>query len=170
MPSAKFRRSPARTLSATGLSRSSLIRSSLMVRWSRLWICALVSDGYRRAPEQQEQETNITVHRKKRSIHPAQVVWRNQRILVGEKCSDPGGAHPGSPRQAEAPGEPRQQRDHEGVHGAGNLERSSDTETLWHRMQSGRFVVLNVLARVKHVEAADPKRYNSAEYQHACVE
>ena len=29
---------------------------------------------YRRAPEQQEQQTNITVHREKRSIQPAQVV------------------------------------------------------------------------------------------------
>src|SRR5258708_28618982 len=38
----------------------------------------LVRDGNRRAPEQQEQETNITVHRKKRSIHPAEVVRRYQ--------------------------------------------------------------------------------------------
>src|SRR6267378_2364092 len=44
----------------------------------RLKPVLLVRDGYSRAPEQQEQETNITVHREKRSIHPAEIVWRNQ--------------------------------------------------------------------------------------------
>src|ERR1700692_2025379 len=96
----------------------------------RLKPVLLVRDGYGRAPKQQEQETNITVHRKKRSIHPAEVVRRNQRMLVSEQRGHHGNSYPRGPRQVETPGEPRQQADHHDVHGTGNVESPGDSETL----------------------------------------
>src|SRR5438309_1556175 len=53
----------------------------------------------RRSPEQQERNTNITVHREKRSVQPAQIVRFYKRVLISEQRrnhTDPG---PRRPRQ-----------------------------------------------------------------------
>src|SRR5467141_2658038 len=91
-------------------------------------------------------------------------------MLVGEQRGYHGDSHPGRPWQLKTPRQPGQQRDHYDVHGAGNGKRPGDAETFWHGKKSRRLVVLDVLAGVEHVEAADPERYSRAENQHARIE
>src|SRR5690349_5155084 len=67
-------------------------------------------NGYGGAPEQQKQQTNITVHREKRSIEATQVVRANQRMLVGQQRRDDGNSRPSRPGQAEARRKPGEQR------------------------------------------------------------
>src|ERR1700687_3683930 len=146
MPSSKLRRSPAKTLSAMGLRRSSFICSSLISapaknRRQDAGATRLgTRNGYCRAPKQQEQETNITVHRKKRSIHPAEVIRRYQRVLVGKQRGHHDDPHPGGPRQVETPRQPCEQSDHHDMHGAGNGERSSNAKALRDGKKSRRLV------------------------------
>src|ERR1700674_4366571 len=115
MPSSKLSRSPAKTLSAIGLRRaSSITRSAVPLAVPEVGCVTLFSlvgllrslslatfayaslyggrsrflpprHRYRRAPEQQKQETNIAVHGKKRSIQPPQVIRVYQRMLVSQQ-------------------------------------------------------------------------------------
>src|SRR5690349_16100147 len=70
MPSSKASRLPARTFSAMGFIRWSVIVSSLILNPSKVSNAPYRSSS---APEQQEQHTNIAVHREKRSVQLAQV-------------------------------------------------------------------------------------------------
>src|ERR1700739_4782352 len=97
MPSSNASRSPANTFSAISFNRWSVIVSALISNPSK---ASNAPNRGRRAPEQQEQHTNISVHREKRSVQPAQVVWFDQRMLVREQRRDDRDARPRQPRQA----------------------------------------------------------------------
>src|SRR6266404_1006515 len=113
MPSSKLSRSPDRTLSAIGFNRRSLIVSSLISNPPKI---SNAPKRRRRAPEQQEQHTNIAVHGKKRSVQLAQVVRFDKGMLVRKQRRHHRDSHPGWPRQPEAEREPSEQPDHAGVH------------------------------------------------------
>src|SRR5215467_4275291 len=133
MPSSKARRSPARTFLAMGRKRWSVRMSSLMetcrpVQRSRpraAWPIPPVPyfgvshlpESRGRSPEQKERNTNIAVHREKRSVEPAQIVRLDQGMFVSEERRDHDQADPSGPGEGEAGGEPGQQCDHSGMHG-----------------------------------------------------
>src|SRR5216684_6822784 len=103
MPSSMLKRSPASTLSAIGFNCLSVIVSSLISNPSKL------SNAPNRccsAPEQQEQHTNIAVHREKRSVQLAEVIRFDKRMFVAEQRRDHGDARPRRPGQAEAERQP----------------------------------------------------------------
>src|SRR5216683_1519204 len=164
MPSSALRRSAASTLSAIGFSRWSVIITSLI---SNPPENSNAPNRYRCAPEQQERNTNITVHRKKRSVQLAQVPWFDKGVLVSKQCPDDGNARPRGPRQAEAVREPTEQSDNPNVHDARDEQRSCDPEALGNRVQTGPLVIVHILTRVEHVEAANPQRDRGAKNQHA---
>src|SRR6266478_1346895 len=97
MPSSKLSRSPDRTLSAIGFNRRSLIVSSLILNPSKI---SNAPNRNRRAPEQQEQHTNIAVHGEKRSVQLAQVVRFDKGMLVRKQTSNNGDACPRRPGQS----------------------------------------------------------------------
>src|SRR5260370_26917431 len=82
MPSSKLKRSFASTFSAIGCNRWSVIVSSLILNPSKV---SNAPNRCRRAPEQQEQHTNIAVHGEKRSVQLAQVIRFDKRMFVGQK-------------------------------------------------------------------------------------
>ena len=49
-------------------------------------------------------------------------------------------------------------------------KRVGDPETLWHGEQAGFGIELHILARVEHIEAADPHSNRCAKNQHAPIE
>src|SRR6266581_786975 len=167
MPSSKLRRSPARTLSAIGFRCWSLNLISLISNLSEI---SNAPDCHGRAPEQQEQQTNIAVHREKRSIEPAEVVGLDKRVFVTEEQANCDDAGPCGPRKSEACGKPREQRNDQDMHNACDPERSGDAETLRNRVETRAAVELHVLAGVQHVEATDPECHSGAENQHSRVE
>src|SRR5580658_6307463 len=136
MPSSKLRRSPARTLSAIGLSAASEIWNSLVMISRANFSCLPARDPYRRAPEQKKQNTNIAVHREKRSIHASEIVRAHQRMLVGQERGDHGDSGPCGPRQMERSRETDQQQRHQHVHLARDHERARDSETFWNREET----------------------------------
>src|SRR6266581_3956871 len=101
--SSKLRRSPARTLSAIGFRCWSLNLISLISNLSEI---SNAPDCHGRAPEQQEQQTNIAVHREKRSIEPAEVVGLDKRVFVTEEQANRDDAGPCGPRESEDCGKP----------------------------------------------------------------
>src|SRR6266852_2003611 len=129
MPSSKLSRSPARTLSAIGFNRRSLIVSSLISNLSK---GSNAPDRRRRAPEQQEQHTNIAVHGEKRSVQLAQVIRLDKRMFVSQQCRDNGYSSPRGPWQAETERQPREQGDHTDVHPSRDEQRLGDPEFFWH--------------------------------------
>src|SRR5437667_1986037 len=167
MPSSKLRRSPARTLSAIGFRCWSLNLISLISNLSEI---SNAPDCHGRAPEQQEQQTNIAVHREKRSIEPAEVVGLDKRVFVTEKQANRDDAGPCGPRESEACGKPGEQRNDQDVHDARDPECSGDAETLRNRVETCAAAELRILAGIEHIETADPECYGGAENQHARVE
>src|SRR5713226_3086173 len=105
MPSSNESRSPASTFSATGFNRWSVIVSSLILNPSK---GSNVPNRRRRAPEQQEQHTNIAVHREKRSVQLAQVVGFDKGMFVSQQGRDDCDSRPRGPRQAKAERQPPQ--------------------------------------------------------------
>src|SRR5580704_11009259 len=142
MPSSADSRSPASTLSATGFNRSSVIVSSLISNPSKI---SNPPKRCRRAPEQQEQHTNIAVHGEKRSVQLAQVIRLDKGMFVSKQRSHHGNARPRRPRQAKAQRQPREKRDHPGVHHARNQQRLGNPESLRHRKKPGALVVIHIL-------------------------
>src|SRR6266478_831511 len=167
MPSSALSRSPASTLSAIGFSRWSVIINSFISNPPEI---SNAPNRHRRAPEQQERNTNITVHRKKRSVQLAQVPRFNKGMFVSKQRGNNRDACPCGPRQAEAERQPTEKRDNANVHHACDQQRVGNTEALRNGIQAGALVVFQVLARVEHVEAANPQRDRSAENQHARIE
>src|SRR5216683_1077725 len=153
MPSSVPSRSPAKTLSAIGFNRWSVIVNSPISNPSKN------SNAPNRrgcAPEQQEQHTNIAVHREKRSVQLAQVIGFDKRMFVSQQRRNNRDSRPRGPRQSETKREPREQR-------------FGDAEFLRHGKKPRAPVVLNILACIEHVEAADPQRDRRAENQHARI-
>src|SRR6266851_8669760 len=120
MPSSNARRCPARTLSAMGRSVVSVriksfksfrfLRcfSTISTNWMPLIEAPLqqcfaanrsnVSNFPKRcsrSPEEQKRNTNITVHREKRSVQLAQIVGFHKRVFVGQQRRDHGNTGPG---------------------------------------------------------------------------
>src|SRR5882724_11669430 len=146
IPSSKLSRSPARTLSAIGFKRWSVIVSSLI---SNPWKSSNAPKRRRCAPEQQEQHTNIAVHGEKRSVQLAQIIRFDKGVFVRQQS---------------------EQHDYADVHRSRNQQRIRDPKFLRHREKPGLLVVIHVLAGIEHVKPAYPKRHSSTKNQHAQVE
>src|SRR6185369_13095273 len=171
MPSSTLRRSPARTLSAMGFSRWSVMVSVWLISsCPNVSTASNAPNGSSSAPEQQERHTNITVHGEKRSVELAQIVGLHERMFVSEQGGNHHDTKPRGPGQREARGEPREQRDHGEVHHARNEQSVRDAKALGNGVQASASVIVKVLAGVKHVEAADPKSDRGAQDQHAGIE
>src|SRR5690242_12528825 len=56
------------------------------------------------------------------------------------------------------------------MHGARNEQRIGDAEAIWNRIQAGTTVVVDVLAGVKHIKAANPESDRGTKKQHAAIE
>src|SRR3984957_3095409 len=177
-PSSALRRSPVRILAAMGSRRASEIWSSAMFEGKpKAPACRRplqkhprnsgLSDYQSCAPEQEEQQTNIAIHREKRSIHFAEIVGLYERMLVAEQERDYGNADPRRPRQMKRGGESDEQCNHRQMHHARDLEGAGDAEFFRDRVQAGDAVEIDVLAGVEDVEATDPERDRCAENQHA---
>src|SRR6266849_7973624 len=167
MPSSMLKRSFASTFSAIGFNRWSVIVSSLILNPSKI---SNAPNRCRSAPEQQEQHTNIAVHGEKRSVQPAQVVRFDKRMFVSQQRRDYRDSRPRRPRQSETECQPPEQTNHTDVHRARDQQRPGNPEFLRHREKSRALIVLNILARVEHVESADPQRNRRAKNEHARVE
>src|SRR5229473_4968723 len=167
MPSSKLSRSPARTLSAIGFNRRSLIVSSLISNLSKI---SNAPNGRRRAPEQQEQHTNIAVHGEKRSVQLAQVVRFDKGMLVSQQSGDNRDARPCRPWQSKADRQPAEKRNHADVHPPCDQQRLGNTEFLGHGEKPRAPIVVNILARVEHVKRANPERNCRAKNEHARIE
>src|SRR5712692_1866085 len=167
MPSSNESRSPASTFSATGFNRWSVIVSSLILNPSKV---SNAPNRCRRAPEQQEQHTNIAVHGEKRSVQVAQVVGFDKRMFVAEQGRDHSNACPGRPWQTEAKRQPPQKRDHTDVHPSRDQQRLGNPESLGHGEKPGALIVLNILARIEHIKPAHPKRDRRTKDEHAPIE
>src|SRR6266446_4232714 len=159
MPSSKASRSPARTFSAIGFNRWSVIVSSLILDPSKV---SNAPYRRRRAPEQQEQHTNIAVHREKRSVQLAQVVRFDKGMFVREQRRNDCNSCPRRPWQAEAQRQPGQKCDYANVHDARDEQRLGDSESLGHREKPRASVVINILACIEHIKPADPQRNRGA--------
>src|SRR5258708_23566101 len=159
MPSSKLNRSPARTLSAIGFNRESVMVSSLISSPSSH---SNTPKGSRRAPKQQEQHTNIAVHGEKRSVQLAQVVRFHKRMLVRKQCRHDRDSRPRRPRQSEAERQPREQPDHAYVHSPCNQQRIRDPKFSRDGKKPGLLVEVHILAPVEHVTASDPQLHRSA--------
>src|SRR5262245_60580865 len=130
MPSSKESRSPPSTFSAIGFSRESVMVNWLKSFSSRSYCNVPVEiaafsnfpavsnlpDRCRRAPEHQKRNTNIAVHREKRSVQLAQIVRLHQRMLVTQQQRHHKNPRPSRPRQAKTHRQPSQQSDHTDVH------------------------------------------------------
>src|SRR3984893_17499678 len=167
MPSSMLRRSPARTLLAIGFSRTSVIVSSLISIRSK---DSNAPNRRRRAPEQQEQHTNITVHGEKRSVQLAQVIRLDKGMFVAQQRRDHGNARPRRPRQSKAERQRPEKRDHTDVHAARDEQRVGNPEFLRHGKKTRALIVLNILASVEYVKPPDPHRNCRAKDEHARVE
>src|ERR1700680_3522985 len=167
MPSSMDRRTPARTLSAIGLSRASVMVNSLILNSSNI---SDTPNGNGSAPEQQEQHTNITVHSEKRSVELAEVVRFDQRVLVGEQRGHHNDSGPGGPGQRKAERQPREQRHDSEVHYAGYEQRVGNAEAFGNGKQAGLLIKCHVLTSGEHVESADPESNRGAEDEHARLE
>src|ERR1700731_534270 len=159
MPSSIESRSPAKTFSAIGFNRLSVIVSSLISNPSKN---SNAPNRCRRAPEQQEQHTNITVHGEKRSVQLAQVIRINKGMFVPQQRRDHGNARPRGPRQSQAEREPPEKRDHTYVHYPRDQQRLGDPEFLGRGKKPRALIVLNILASVEHVKPAHPQRNSGA--------
>src|SRR5580658_9126921 len=153
MPSSALRRSPARTFFAMGFNRWSVMVSSLILNPLKI---SNAPNRCRSAPEQQEQQTNITVHGEKRSVQLAEVAGFDERVLVSQQRRDHGDACPRRPRKPKAVGQPRKKRDNADMHDARDQQRVGNPEALGDGIETGALVVVDVLARIKHIKAADP--------------
>src|SRR5712692_11062962 len=154
MPSSNESRSPASTFSATGFNRWSVIVSSLILNPSKV---SNAPNRRRRAPEQQEQHTNIAVHGEKRSVQLAQIVRFDERMLVGQQRSNNGDACPRRPWQSKTERQPPEKRNHANVHPSRNHERIGDPEFFGHGKKPRALIIVDVLARVEQVKPADPQ-------------
>src|SRR6266478_3656877 len=153
MPSSNASRLPASTFSAIGFNRWSVIVSSLISNPSKL------SNAPNRccsAPEQQEQHTNIAVHREKRSVQLAEVIRFDKRMFVAEQGRDNRDPRPRRPGQTEAERQPRKERDHTDVHPSGDQQRLGDPEFFGHGEKPRALIVFNIRTCVEHVKPADP--------------
>src|SRR5438445_408729 len=166
MPSSTPSRWPAKTLSAIGFNRWSVIVNSLISIPSK---ASNAPNRCRRAPRQQEQHTNIAVHGEKRSVQLAQVIGFNKRMFVSQQGCNNRDPRPRGPRQPETKRQPPEKRDHADVHPSRNQQRPGNAKFLRHGKKSRASVVLNILAGVEHVEATDPQRDRRAKNQHARV-
>src|SRR4030088_3274117 len=91
-------------------------------------------------------------------------------MLVSEQRCDHSNPKPGWPWQREARGQPPQQPPPSHVHGSRVQQRARNPESLWDREQARATVVINVLACVQHVKAANPQRDRRAKNQYAQIE
>src|SRR5258708_35179535 len=107
MPSSNPSRSPANTLWAIGFNRWSVIVNSLISSPSKN---SNAPHRRRRAPEQQEQHTNIAVHSEKRSVQLAQIIGFDKRMFLGQQGRDNRDSRPRGPRQPETKRPPRDKR------------------------------------------------------------
>src|SRR5712691_1763545 len=127
MPSSMLRRSPPSTFSAIGCNRWSVIVSPRISNSSQI---SNAPNRRRRAPEQQEQQTNIAVHGEKRSVQLAQVVRVDQRMLIAKQHSHDRDSRPREPGQSETERQPPEKCNHTDVHSSRNPKRVADPEFL----------------------------------------
>src|SRR6266404_4870686 len=167
MPSSKLSRSPDRTLSAIGFNRRSLIVSSLISNPSKI---SNAPNRSRRAPEQQEQHTNIAVHGEKRSVQLAEVVSFDKGMFVSKQRRNHGDSCPSRPRQTKAERQPSEKRDHAKMHPSRDRQRVRDSKFFWNGKKPRLLIVVHVLARVEDIESSDPQSNRRTENQHPQVE
>src|SRR5215467_1431847 len=91
-------------------------------------------------------------------------------MFVGEKSGDDGDSRPCWPWQPETESEPTEEQHDADVHAARDEQGLGDAESLGDGEESGALIEVDVLASVKNIEAADPKRHCAAENQHAPIE
>src|SRR6266545_6085307 len=72
-------------------------------------------DSDLREHEDEEGDADHAVHREERSIEPTEVIWTNERMLVGKEQRDRGNSKPVQPAELEADAGPRQQGDGQDV-------------------------------------------------------
>src|SRR6266850_1182244 len=167
MPSSKLSRSPARTLSAIGFKRLSVIVSSLISNPSRI---SNAPNRSRRAPKQQEQHTNIAVHGEKRSVQLAEIVSLDEGMFVSKKRRNHGDSCPSRPVQTKAERQPPEKSYHPKMHQSRDRQRVRDSKLFRNGEEPGLLIVIHVLAGIEHVKASDPQRDRGAKNQHAQVE
>src|SRR5271163_3817786 len=103
MPSSRDSRSPPSTLSAIGCKLLSVIISSLILNSPNP---SNAPKGHRSSPAHQERHTNITVHRKKRSVQLAEVIGLDKGMLVSEQRGNHADSQPSRPRQSKGKRQP----------------------------------------------------------------
>src|SRR6267378_1293042 len=167
MPSSKLSRSPARTLSAIGFNRESVMVSSLISNPPNI---SNAPNRSRRAPEQQEQHTNIAVHGEKRSVQLAEIVSLDEGMFVSKKRRNHGDSCPSRPGQTKAERQPSEKSDHPQMHPSRDRQRVRDSKLFRNGKKPGLLIVIHVLAGIEHVKASDPQRDRPAKNQHARVE
>src|ERR1700730_7394341 len=91
-------------------------------------------------------------------------------MFVGQQRGDYGDAGPRGPREGETRREGREQDDYADVHDAGDQESVGDAEALGNGKEAGAAIVIDVLAGVENIEAADPEGYGGAEKKHTGIE
>src|SRR6266568_371997 len=160
MPSSTLSRSPAKTLSAIGFRRWSVIVNSLISSPSKN---SNAPNRRRRAPEQQEQHTNIAVHSEKRSVQLAEIICFDKRMFVRQQRRDYRDPHPRRPWQPETERQPTEQSNYSKMHHTRDQQSVGDPEFLGHGEEPGALIVLNILARVEHVKSPDPQRNRRAQ-------
>src|SRR2546429_5319257 len=86
----------------------------------------------RRAPEQQEQHTNIAVHSEKRSVQLAEVICFDKRMFVRQQRRDHRDPRPRRPWQPETARQPTEQSNYSKMHHTCDQQSAGDPELLVH--------------------------------------
>ncbi len=77
-------------------------------------------------------------------------------MLVGKERGHDRDAGPRGPRQGKASGEPGEKSHYTKVHDARDPQRVGNAKALGNGKEAGAAIVLDILAGVEDVEAADP--------------
>src|SRR5580698_5354136 len=110
----------------------------------------------------QKHHRNHAIHGEERSIQPPQIARRNQRVLIRQQQRHRTNANPPRQLKMKQPAEPHQQSQHRQVHQPRCPERSWNARSLRQTVKPRHAVVVIILARIEHIEAAVSTRMRAS--------